>query len=134
VAEISGDVDGRFESVSAVLSELIDSGEDVGASVAVLLEGRPVLDIWGGWADEQRTRLWTRDTLTNVWSTTKTMTALCALMLIDRGQLDPDEKVAAYWPEFAQNGKENVLVRHLLSHTSGVSGWAQPVEVADLYD
>ncbi|GAA2093914.1 serine hydrolase domain-containing protein [Brevibacterium salitolerans] len=134
MAEISGDVGGRFESVSAVLSELIDSGEDVGASVAVLLEGRPVLDIWGGWADEQRTRPWTRDTLTNVWSTTKTMTALCALMLIDRGQLDPDERVAAYWPEFAQNGKENVLVRHLLSHTSGVSGWAQPVEVADLYD
>jgi CubicO group peptidase (beta-lactamase class C family) len=72
--------------------------------------------------------------VTNVWSSTKTVMAVCALMLVDRGQLDLDAPVAKYWPEFAANGKEGVLVRHLLSHTSGVSGWAQPVEVADIYD
>ncbi len=134
MADISGDCDARFESLRGVVSDLIDSGEDVGSSVTVLIEGKPVVDIWGGWVDEQKSAPWGRDTITNVWSTTKTMTALCALMLIDRGQLDPDAPVAKYWPEFAQNGKDNVLVRHLMSHTSGVSGWDQPVQVSDIYD
>ncbi|PRZ42514.1 CubicO group peptidase (beta-lactamase class C family) [Antricoccus suffuscus] len=134
MADIIGDCDARFEPVRGVVGDLIDKGEDVGTSVTVLIEGKPVIDIWGGWVDEQKSAPWGRDTITNVWSTTKTMTALCALMLIDRGQLDPDAPVAKYWPEFAQNGKDNVLVRHLMSHTSGVSGWDQPVEVADIYD
>jgi CubicO group peptidase (beta-lactamase class C family) len=77
---------------------------------------------------------WERDTITNVWSTTKTMTSLAALVLVDRGELDPDAPVAAYWPEFAANGKQDVRVRHLMSHTSGVSGWAQPVALEDVYD
>ena len=72
--------------------------------------------------------------MVNVWSTTKTMTSLAALVLVDRGLLDVDAPVAQYWPEFAANGKEGVLVRHLMSHTSGVSGWAQPVVQEDLYD
>lgn len=134
MADISGDCDARFESLRGVVSDLIGSGEDVGSSVTVLIEGKPVVDIWGGWVDEQKSAPWGPDTITNVWSTTKTMTALCALMLIDRGQLDPDAPVAKYWPEFAQNGKDNVLVRHLMSHTSGVSGWDQPVQVSDIYD
>jgi CubicO group peptidase (beta-lactamase class C family) len=62
------------------------------------------------------------------------MTSLCALVLVERGLLDVHEKVATYWPEFAANGKEGVEVRHLMSHTSGVSGWAQPVVMDDLYD
>lgn len=134
MADISGDCDARFESVRGVVSDLVDSGEDVGTSVTVLIEGKPVIDVWGGWVDEQKSAPWGRDTITNVWSTTKTMTALCALMLMDRGQLDPDDPVAKHWPEFAQNGKDNVLVRHLMSHTSGVSGWDQPVQVSDIYD
>ena len=134
MAEISGDCDARFESLRGVVSDLIDAGEDVGASVTVLIEGKPVVDIWGGWVDEQKSAPWGRDTITNVWSTTKTMTALCALMLMDRGALSPDDPVAKHWPEFARNGKENILVRHLMSHTSGVSGWDQPVDVTDLYD
>src|SRR5262249_26886944 len=71
---------------------------------------------------------------TNVWSTTKTMTNLCALMLVDRGELDVHEKVAHYWPEFAANGKQDIEVRHILSHTSGVAGWDQPITAADIYD
>jgi len=134
MVEIHGDCDARFGSLRGIASDLIDSGEDVGLSITVLAEGRPVVDLWGGWADEARTTEWGRDTITNVWSTTKTMTSLCALMLIDRGQLDPDDPVSKHWPEFAQNGKEGVLVRHLLSHTSGVSAWAQPVAISDLYD
>lgn len=134
MAEISGDCDTRFASVRDVVSDLIDAGEDVGSSVAVFIEGKPVVDIWGGWIDEQRSAPWGRDTITNVWSTTKTMTALCALMLVDQGRLDLDSPVARYWPEFARNGKEDVLVRQLMSHTSGVSGWDGPFHVSDLYD
>jgi len=133
-AAVAGTCDPGFEDVRAVLEANLASGADVGASVAVVVAGRPVVDLWGGWADEARTRPWVADTITNVWSTTKTMTALCALVLIDRGELDPDAPVARYWPEFAANGKEGVLVRHVLGHTSGVSAWAQPVTVDDVLD
>lgn len=134
MAEINGDCDVRFEALRGVASDLIDSGEDVGLSVTVLSEGRPLVDLWGGWVDEEHSAPWERDTITNVWSTTKTMTALCALMLMDRGLLDPDDPVAKHWPEFAEGGKEGVLIRHLLGHTSGVAGWDQPVVTADMYD
>jgi CubicO group peptidase (beta-lactamase class C family) len=90
--------------------------------------------VWGGHVDDARTRPWDRDTITNVFSTSKTMTNLCALVLADRGELDLDAPVAQYWPAFKANGKEDVLVRHLLAHTSGLSGWQEPLEVAELYD
>ena len=134
MAQIHGTIDPRFEAMREILSANIDSGADVGASAAVMLEGELVVDIWGGWVDEQQSAPWGRDTITNVWSSTKTQMALCALMLADRGQLDLDAPVSTYWPEFAQNGKGGVLVKHLLSHTSGVSGWEQPITVDDLYD
>lgn len=134
MADIGGYSKEPFGSLPDVLSELIDSGHDRGASVAVTIDGEMVTDIWGGWADPERTRPWERDTIVNVWSTTKTMTALAALTLVDRGLLDVDAPVARYWPEFAQNGKEGVLVRHVLGHTSGVSGWDQPITVQDVCD
>lgn len=134
VAEISGTCDPKFAEVRAILDANLDSGADVGASVHVTVGGRPVVDLWGGWVDPEHTGAWTEHTITNVWSTTKTMSALAALMLVDRGLLDVDEPVATYWPEFAANGKDGVLVRHVLSHTSGVSGWEQPFELADMFD
>ena len=134
MAEIHGSCDPRFERMREILSANIDSGEDVGASVAVVHNGEMVVDIWGGWVDEKHSAPWSSDTIVNVWSSTKTQMALCALMLADRGELDLDAPVATYWPEFAANGKGGVLIRHLLSHTSGVSGWDQPIEVSDLYD
>lgn len=134
MAEVHGSSDSRFDAMRDVLAASLDSGDDVGASVAVMLHGEMVVDLWGGFADEARTEQWQEHTITNVFSSTKTMTSLCALMLHSRGQLDLDAPVAQYWPEFAANGKEAVLVRHLLSHTSGVSAWEQPVELADLYD
>jgi len=133
-AEIGGSCEERFSGVRDVLAANLDSGLDVGASVAVVLDGEPAVDIWGGWVDQARTKRWERDTITNVWSTTKTMTALCALMLSDRGEVDLHSPVARYWPEFADSGKEGVEVRHLLSHTSGLSGWAEPMTEEDLYD
>jgi CubicO group peptidase (beta-lactamase class C family) len=134
MTDISGNIDGRFARLGEILADSIDAGTDLGASVAVTIEGEAVVDAWGGWCDPDRTVAWEADTITNVWSTTKTMTSLCALVLVDRGQLDVDAPVATYWPEFAANGKDSVLVRHLMSHTSGVAAWAQPVTVEDVYD
>jgi CubicO group peptidase (beta-lactamase class C family) len=126
VAETSGICDPRFAELRDILSANLDSGADVGASVALTIDGEFVVDLWGGWVDAEHSAPWVENTITNVWSTTKTMAALAALMAVDRGLLDVDAPVATYWPEFGANGKEGVLVRHLLSHTSGVSGWEQP--------
>jgi len=134
MADIQGTCDDRFEGVRTALSESLDKGTDVGASVAVYLDGEPVVDIWGGFVDPDRSAPWVADTLTNVWSTTKTMTFVCALMLADRGELDFHAPVARYWPEFAAGGKERVEVRHLMGHTAGLSGWTEPLEAEDLAD
>jgi CubicO group peptidase (beta-lactamase class C family) len=134
MTEIHGFCDERFAALRKVLDEQLETGEDLGASVAVTLEGSPVVDLWGGWADAERTRPWAQDTITNVWSTTKTMAALTALVLVERGLLDVYAPVAEYWPEFAANGKEDVRVRHLLSHTSGLAGWDPPFAREDAYD
>ena len=134
MAELSGSCDPRFDAVRGALQANVDSGEEIGASIVLDLDGDIAIDLWGGFRDEARTIPWTQDTITNVWSTTKTVTSLAALMLADRGQLDVDAPVAAYWPEFAAAGKQDVLVRHLMSHTSGVSGLDQPAVVEDLYD
>ena len=134
MADVQGRCDERFGAVRRAFENNFDRGLDVGASVAVAVDGEIVVDLWGGYADEARTTPWERDTITNVWSSTKTVTALCALMLHDRGELDVDAPVARYWPEFAANGKDGVLVRHLLSHTAGLSGWEEPITFEDLCD
>jgi CubicO group peptidase (beta-lactamase class C family) len=132
---VHGTCDNRFEAMRALLTANLATGDDLGASVAVTLDGDLVVDLWGGWADPARTRPWERDTITNVWSTTKTMTALCALMLVDAGELDLDGAVSHYWPEFGAGGKaERVLFRHLMGHTAGLPGWTEPMAVEDLYD
>ena len=133
MAEVHGTCDKRFDAVRVALAESLDDA-DVGASAAVFVDGEPVADLWGGYKDAKKTEPWEQDTITNVWSTTKTMVALSALILADRGDLDLDAPVARYWPEFAAAGKEQVLVRHLLSHTAGLPEFDPPVAVADLYD
>jgi CubicO group peptidase (beta-lactamase class C family) len=134
MAEIQGTWEPAFEGVVATLASSLDAGTDVGASVAVYLRGDPVVDVWGGYVDESRSAPWERDTITNVWSTTKTMTFLCALMLADRGELDFHAPVSRYWPEFAAAGKGAVEVRHLMGHTAGLSGWSEPIEPEQLAD
>jgi CubicO group peptidase (beta-lactamase class C family) len=134
MADIEGSYEDRFRPVAEALSRNLHSGADVGASVAVFIDGEPVVDIWGGYADAERTRPWERDSITNVFSTTKTMTFVCALMLADRGELDFEAPVSRYWPEFAAAGKDGVLVRHLMGHTAGLSGWEQPMQPEDLAD
>ncbi|MGH9047894.1 MAG: serine hydrolase domain-containing protein [Acidimicrobiales bacterium] len=133
-AGIQGTCDAQFEAVREAFTKNFENESDIGASVAVYLEGEPVVDLWGGWADEERTIPWERDSITNVWSTSKTMTNLCALILADQGEIDVHAPVAKYWPEFAANDKGRIEVRHLLSHTAGLAGWEEPIDVEDLYD
>jgi CubicO group peptidase (beta-lactamase class C family) len=132
--EVHGECAPGFEPVrQAFLANFAERGE-IGASVAVVVSGELKVNIWAGWADPATTRPWRRDTLTNVWSTTKAVTSLCANMLIDRGELDPDAPVARYWPEFGQAGKADIPVRWILCHKSGLSGLATPASLEDYYD
>jgi len=132
--EVHGNCASGFEPVrDAFATNFADRGE-IGASVAVVVGGEQIVNIWAGWADPARTRPWRADTLTNVWSTSKAITSLSAHMLIDRGELDPDAPVARYWPEFAQAGKADIPVRWIMSHKSGLTGLSTPVSLEDYYD
>jgi CubicO group peptidase (beta-lactamase class C family) len=131
---LQGHTDSRFEPLRDVIEGNLASGAECGLSVTVDVDGRTVVDVHGGFADEARARPWQPDTIVNVWSTTKTVTSLAVLMLADRGLVDLDAPMAAYWPEFAANGKEQVLVRHVMSHSSGVAGWDAPFALTDMFD
>jgi len=132
--KVHGHCDEHFAAVKEAFRKNFESDLEVGASFAATIDGKFVVDIWGGYADANRTRPWERDTIVPVFSTTKIMTAICALILIDRGQLDPDAPVARYWPEFAQAGKEKMPVRYLLSHQSGLAGFDESIPLEALYD
>ena len=134
MTELNGTVSPSFEPVRDAVQNQLRSGAEVGLSLAVDVDGQKVVDLWGGHRDAARTQPWQRDTITNVWSLTKTVTSLAALLLVDAGELDVYAPVARYWPEFAANGKQDVEVRHVLSHTSGVSGLDHPARLEDLYD
>ncbi|MFP6638729.1 MAG: serine hydrolase domain-containing protein, partial [Myxococcota bacterium] len=123
-----------FEAVRQAFEANFDQGRELGASVAVTRNGKPEVDLWAGDADSQATP-WAEDTLVNVYSTTKTMAAICVLMLADRGELDLYSPVAEYWPQFAQAGKEGVTIAHVMSHSAGLSGFDPPLERVELlYD
>jgi CubicO group peptidase (beta-lactamase class C family) len=129
----NGTCDPAFEAVRDAFVANFDAGGELGASVAVTVNGEFVVDLWAGLAAPDG-RPWERDTIVNVYSSTKTMASLCVLMLADRGKLDLDAPVAKYWPEFAQNGKEGVLVKHVMAHSAGLPGFDPPLEIIDLYD
>lgn len=131
---VHGHCDPRFAAVREAFEENFRERDELGAAVTVTVAGETVVDLWGGWADAAGTRPWERDTVVNVWSTTKGPVALCAHLLADRGLLDLDAPVADYWPEFAAAGKEKVLVRHLLSHRAGLCGLREPHTLEQLYD
>jgi CubicO group peptidase (beta-lactamase class C family) len=134
VPNIDGHCDERFARVASALERQLTRDEDVGASVAVALHGELVVDLWGGFADAARVTPWRRDSITNVMSTTKTMVALSALVLVDTGDLDLDGRVATYWPEFAQAGKREIRVRDVLGHTAGLPAFDHDLEPSDLAD
>lgn len=136
MADTHGPCDPAFSSVRELFQNNIATGEEVGASLCVNIDGKNVVDIWGGHTDESKTQPWNENTITPVWSCSKVVTNLAALILVDRGLLDVNENVAKYWPEFGANGKENVKVAHILSHSSGVSGWEPSLKMTwdDVFD
>lgn len=123
----------RFDRVVQAFGANLAEREEVGAAFALVVRGETVVDIWGGWQDGARSRLWRRDTVVNVWSSTKGVNATCFAMLVDRGLIAYDDPVARYWPEFAAAGKGDVTIAMLLSHQAGLSGFATPAQVEDLY-
>jgi len=132
--EIRGTCADRFAPVRDAFAHNLETCQDIGASVAVFVDGEPVVDLWAGYFDATFTRAFDRHTVVQGFSSTKTVTALCALMLADRGELDLDAPVATYWPEFAAEGKGGILVRQLLGHTAALCGWDTPMTHRDLYD
>jgi CubicO group peptidase (beta-lactamase class C family) len=131
--EVHGRCDETFAAVREAFALNLEN-EDLGATFAVTVEGETVIDLWGGYQDHEKLIPWEKDTITNVYSTTKTMAALTVLMLADRGDIDLYEPVATYWPEFAQNGKDKIATRHFLSHSAGLAGLDERVSEEDLYD
>ena len=134
MAELFGNCDPRFARVRDLLAEYIDAGKEVGASIYVSIDGQDVIDIWGGWHDKEHSAAWGEHSIVNVFSGSKPVTALAVLMLVDRGLIDLDAPVARYWPEFAQNGKENVTVRNMLGHGAGIPAWEPPFSLEEAMD
>jgi len=134
VVKIEGTCDPKFNRVKEAFAENFEKRDEVGAAAAVVLDGKGVVDIWAGHADKAKTRPWTRDTLVNVYSTTKGVTAICAHRLAAKGLLDIDAPVAKYWPEFAQAGKDKIPVRMLLSHRAGLPAVRKILDDDTLYD
>lgn len=126
-AIVHGHCEPGFERVRDALSEVVASGFEVGAAVAVRVEGQPVIDLWAGHADAARTRPWERDTIVNLYSVGKAVTAICALRLVETGTLDLDAPIARYWPEFAGAGKARIPFRYLLTHQAALPAIAPPL-------
>jgi len=131
---VSGKCDERFAIVREEFEKNLNERGDVGASFAATIEGEYVIDLWGGYRNADKTLDWQEDSIVNVYSTSKTMTFISALVLADRGQLDFDAPVAEYWPEFAANGKQAIPVRNLLSHSAGLPGFSREMQAAEIFD
>ena len=129
---VFGEFDERFERTIAQFASHFQSGQDVGASFAMSVDGEMVIDVWAGTQDEAGQIPWEKDTIVNVYSSTKTVSFLCALLAADRGLIDFDSPVATYWPEFAAAGKESVLVWHLMNHAAGLSGLNRSVSLEEM--
>jgi CubicO group peptidase (beta-lactamase class C family) len=130
--KINGSFESRFGAVARAFEHNFAERGEVGAAVCVYVRGRPVLDLWAGLANREAGREWQRDTMVVTNSTTKGFTATVAHVLVERGLLDLDAPVAAYWPEFAANGKQDIPVRWVLSHRAGVPVLDQPPELQDI--
>jgi CubicO group peptidase (beta-lactamase class C family) len=134
MVEIHGTCDERFGAVRTAFQRNFDELGDVGAAVAVQVDGEPAVDLWAGVADPATGRAWDGDTAALVFSTTKGWTAICALLLWERGELDIDAPVAEVWPEFAVAGKNGITTRQLLSHQAGLAAFDAPISVEECHD
>ena len=125
-----GSVAPGFEKVAEAFAQNFEDGAELGAGFAAILEGEVVAELWGGYADRARTRLWDADTLTPVYSTTKAIAALVIARLVDQGLLDYEAPVASVWPAFAANGKGAITIAQALSHQAGLCGFREPIDPA----
>jgi CubicO group peptidase (beta-lactamase class C family) len=132
-APISGICDARFDAVRSAFGRNFAQRGEVGAGVCVMIDGHVVIDLVGGWADEERRHQWQPDTLVNFYSVGKAMVALLALQLVDAGAVDLDEPIVAKWPEFGAGGKEEATLRHALCHRAGVPAIRVPLSNRDLW-
>ena len=130
---INGEFDPKFARVRDAFAQNFAERGEVGASASVVVDGRCVVDLWAGHADQAKTRPWNRDTIVNVWSTTKGLCAMCAHRLADQGKLEFEAPVAKYWPEFAQGGKGSMPVSYLLNHKAGLAAIRAPLSHDDLF-
>lgn len=136
-ARINGHVEPAFETTRRAFEENFrreGDYQEVGASLAVYHRGRLVVDLFGGFADTGCTHPWARDTLINIWSSTKGVVAVAAAMCVDRGWISYETEVAKVWPEFAQAGKSGITFAQLLSHQAGLPGFVEPTTVEDQFD
>lgn len=128
---MAGDVQGwtepRFEPVRAAFASLFAAGEELGAGFALVINGAPVAELWGGFADRDMTRPFERTTLTPVYSTTKPIAAIVMGTLADQGVLDLEAPVASVWPEFGAHGKDRVSIADAMAHKAGVPGFVDPI-------
>jgi CubicO group peptidase (beta-lactamase class C family) len=132
--EIHGFCDEKFIPFKEAFIRNFEEGLEVGASLAVTVDGEYVVDLWGGYTSHHKKNFWEKNTLVCVFSTTKIMTVLCALILVDRGELNLDSPISKYWPEFSQAGKEKMPVRYIFSHSTGLAGFDEVLAYEDLYD
>src|SRR3954454_6330773 len=131
---MDGFVDPAFKGVADVFQSHFDSGQETGAALAVYVDGRLVIDVWGGWADVARTQPWQRDTLATTFSVCKPLAALAVLRYVATGEIDLDAPVARYWPEFGAHGKDQATVRHALSHAAGVPAVGETLKAEDAFN
>ena len=132
--DVHGRCDPRFEAVRSAFARNFEELGDVGAAVAVRVDGESVVDLWAGVADTATEKPWEEDTLALVFSTTKGWTAVCALLLWERGVLDIDAPVADLWPEFAAAGKQSITTRQLMSHQAGLPAFDEPMTIDECHD
>ncbi len=131
---VNGSCDPAFEHVKQAFIDNFQRKKETGAALCLVVEGRPVVDLWAGFTNFKKTRPWREDTLANLYSATKGITAICALRLADQGRLDLDAPVCRYWPEFARADKESITVRMLLNHTAGMVGIRRRLPGQALYE
>jgi CubicO group peptidase (beta-lactamase class C family) len=132
--DIYGFCDPKFLKIKDAYSKNFINGLDVGSSLGITYKGELVVNLWGGFKDRNKTSQWEEDTIINVWSSTKNMASLCVYILAERGLINFHDPISKYWPEFSNKGKQDVLISHVMSHSSGLSGWKEPIKHTDFYN
>ena len=131
---INGFCDPKFLKIKDAYERNFINGQDVGSSLGITFKGELVVYLWGGFKDKDQKIHWEEDTIVNVWSSTKNMASLCIYILAERGLLNFHDPVSKHWPEFSKKGKQDILISHIMSHSSGLSGWKEPIEYTDFYN